>query len=168
MGGCECVHDYLCAVCVFVHVDMAPDTHTHTHINTNVHTHPPQEKKKGREETEIVGLPQQHYSNASQRTPTKEREDRERERWAQMKTKAVSAVVYSILIWHATSAALCVLWDVAEPWKQSEPKLHQKLKPDLKKWWTHFTSLDCETWLLVFIKTGCLQDTGCKLHYRKC
>lgn len=58
------------------YIDMAP-THIHTHRLT---PHSPQEKKKGREETEIVGLPQQHYSNASQRTPTKEREDRERDR----------------------------------------------------------------------------------------
>lgn len=58
-------------------VHMGPDTH----MQRQQHPHSPQEKRKRGEKTGIVGLPQEHYSNASQRLPTKEREkDRERNR----------------------------------------------------------------------------------------
>lgn len=99
-------------------IDMAPHTHkpTHTHpqIDTSVHTHPPREKKKGGEETEIVGLPQQHYSNA-QGLLLRERRQRERQMSSKEKRKQ-SADFYSILIWHATSTARCVLRQEVQPY----------------------------------------------------
>lgn len=69
----------------------APQTHTST-------TGEERERER-REGTEIVDLPQQHYSNS--RTPTRKRGDTEGQRWAQMKRKAVSAFI-STSTWHAT------------------------------------------------------------------
>jgi len=84
-------------------IDPTTRTHIHTHTRQHArihskisctHSHPPTTqshtdwhqcahtsttKDKRRKETEIFGLPQQHYSNASQRTPTK-REKTEKER----------------------------------------------------------------------------------------
>lgn len=69
-------------------IHMGPDTH----MQRQQHPHSPQEKRKRREKTGIVGLPQEHYSNASQRLPTKEREkDRERNRWGQRKNESSSS-----------------------------------------------------------------------------
>lgn len=56
------------------------DTHIDKDISTTSNTGKEEEKGK----TERVGLPQQHYSNASQRLPTKERE---RQRKKQMRSK---------------------------------------------------------------------------------
>lgn len=78
-------------------------THTRKDISTTYTTGKEGEKGK----TEIVGLPQEHYSNASQRLPTKERErQRNKQMRSKEKWKQFRPFMYSILIWHATPAAL--------------------------------------------------------------
>lgn len=86
-------------------INMGPDTHMQRHQH---HIH---HRKRGREgKTEIVGLPQEHYSNASQRLPTKERErHRKKQMRSKEKWKQFRPFMYSILIWHATRAVLPML-----------------------------------------------------------
>lgn len=81
----------------------------HTYAKTSA-PHSPQEKRKRRGKTEIVGLPQEHYSNSSQRLPTKERErQRKKQMRSKEKWKQFRPFMYSILIWHATRAVLRML-----------------------------------------------------------
>lgn len=82
-----------------------PQTHRCKDISTTSNTGKEEEKGK----TEMVGLPQQHYSNATQRLPTKERErQRKKQMRSKEKRKQSRPFMYSILIWHATWAHVAV------------------------------------------------------------
>lgn len=82
-----------------------PQAHICKDISTTSNTGKEEEKGK----TEIVGLPQQQYSNATQRLPTKERErQRKKQMRSKEKRKQSRPFMYSILIWHATWAHVAV------------------------------------------------------------
>lgn len=84
---------------------------THKRKDTSTTFTTGKEEEKGK--TEIVGLPQEHYSNASQRLPTKERErQRKKQMRSKEKWKHFRPFVNSLLIWHATRAAWG--WELTE------------------------------------------------------
>lgn len=138
-------------------IHMGPDTH----MQRQQHPHSPQEERKRREKTGIVGLPQEHYSNASQRLPTKEREkDRERNRWGQRKNESSSShlrtasssgmlherfcVCCSMRLWaHRNTNSKMLLWYFLMPMKS------------LRCRWSFPLSFQCrlslkEFWILLF------------------
>lgn len=85
-------------------------TWAQTHICKDISTTFTTGKEEEKGKTEIVGLPQEHYSNASQRLPTKERErQRKKQMRSKEKWKQFRPFMYSILIWHATRAVLRML-----------------------------------------------------------
>lgn len=134
-------------------IHMGPDTH----MQRQQHPHSPQEERKRREKTGIVGLPQEHYSNASQRLPTKEREkDRERNRWGQRKNESSSShlrtasssgmlherfcVCCSMRLWaHRNTNSKMLLWYFLMPMKSLRCRwsfpLSFQCKLSLKEFW---------------------------------